>query len=309
MATLLFKPKSVTKKLLGAVKERSRDILSQRFGLDTPDNKRRTLEAIGESYGVTRERIRQIQDYSLDSIRKSDLFSAHRDVFNNLVSEIESRGGLVHENDFLSSFDGNQTVPNHVHFLLVLGDPFYRNKETTAFRHRWYIERKISDAVETALSSIFESLDEDDLISEEDIIGRLKTELSQLENKYQDESILRRWLRISKNIDKNVLNIGIDYGGRDEVVRAIKKLNESKVDVVNLDIDEFSKYLDTSNQLNPFPDIVIRTGKEARLSGFMIWQAAYSEIFFLDKYLPDVTTKDIDIILGEYDKRQRRFGK
>ena len=108
---------------------------------------------------------------------------------------------------------------------------------------------------------------------------------------------------------KYILNIALDYGGRDEVLRAIKKIGNWKLEIGNLTEENFPKFLDTAGQPYPDPDLIIRTSGEMRTSGLMIWQAAYSEYYFLDKHFPDLTEKDIDNALEEFAKRQRRFGK
>ncbi|MEK7559104.1 MAG: polyprenyl diphosphate synthase [Patescibacteria group bacterium] len=109
----------------------------------------------------------------------------------------------------------------------------------------------------------------------------------------------------TKDYKTKHLNIALDYGGRDETIRAIKKIKEqSEVDEVN-----FNDVLDTKGQPYPYPDLIIRTGGDRRTSGFMIWQSAYSEYFFLDKYLPDMTVEDLDNIINDFLKRERRFGK
>lgn len=110
----------------------------------------------------------------------------------------------------------------------------------------------------------------------------------------------------TKNFDKYFLNIALDYGGRDEVERMIKKLQDSKTPITK---EEIEKKLDTGDQPFPEPEIIIRTSGEMRTSGFMIWQSIYSEWFFVDKYFPDLNIEDIEKIVDEYNSRQRRFGK
>ncbi len=101
--------------------------------------------------------------------------------------------------------------------------------------------------------------------------------------------------------------LALDYGGRDEILRAVKKLYISNLDIDKLNEQKFSQFLDTKNF--PDPDLIIRTGGEQRLSGIMLWQSAYSELYFLNKFFPDFNKNDIKIILEEFSKRQRRFGK
>jgi len=106
----------------------------------------------------------------------------------------------------------------------------------------------------------------------------------------------------TKNFTQYYLCIGLDYGGRDEIVRAIKKSS-------NLSEDNFNQFLDTKDLPYPNPDLIIRTGGEKRLSGFLLWQCQYSELVFIDKYLPDFNNDDFEKIINDFSKRQRRFGK
>jgi undecaprenyl diphosphate synthase len=129
---------------------------------------------------------------------------------------------------------------------------------------------------------------------------RIPEKLSTLIVKYEEET---------KHFQDRLLNIALDYGGRDEVLRAVRRIQEKSVHAEDLSEENFNTYLDTADQPYPDPDIIIRTGGEQRMSGFMIWQSAYAEYFFVQKNLPDMTTKDIDDILEEYKERQRRFGK
>lgn len=109
----------------------------------------------------------------------------------------------------------------------------------------------------------------------------------------------------TKNFKERQLNIALDYGGRDEIVRAIRKIK----DFQKVEENNFNDFLDTREQRYPNPDLVIRTGGDKRTSGFMIWQTAYAEYFFLDKYLPDMTVEDLDNVIKEFLNRERRFGK
>jgi undecaprenyl diphosphate synthase len=114
----------------------------------------------------------------------------------------------------------------------------------------------------------------------------------------------------TKDFKNYTLNIAIDYGGHDEIVRAVKKMNH-EAGIMNQEIteEEFEKNLDTGGQLYPNPDIVIRTSGEMRTSGLLPWQTTYSEFFFFDKYFPDLNEKDMDGVIEAYANRQRRFGK
>lgn len=113
----------------------------------------------------------------------------------------------------------------------------------------------------------------------------------------------------TKDFENYVLNIALDYGGRDEVIRAIQRISKQNINLNNLTIEQFNNFLDTVNQPYPNPDLIIRTSGEMRTSGLMIWQAAYAEYIFLNKHFPDLNEKDIEEAVEEYSKRQRRFGK
>ncbi len=102
--------------------------------------------------------------------------------------------------------------------------------------------------------------------------------------------------------------LAVNYGGRDEILRAIKKYSASE-SFSNSTIpteNEFCKYFD--NPEIPFTDLIIRTAGEKRLSNFLLWQSAYSELFFSDKLWPDWTEKDLDKAIEEFSKRKRNFG-
>lgn len=104
----------------------------------------------------------------------------------------------------------------------------------------------------------------------------------------------------------------LNYGGRDEILRAINRItyHESRItdkENRNIDEEEFSTYLYTADL--PDPDMIVRTGGEKRLSGFLPWQAVYSELYFTDVFWPDFDEGEFEKAIEEYDKRERRFGK
>lgn len=112
----------------------------------------------------------------------------------------------------------------------------------------------------------------------------------------------------TSHFDKNTLNIALDYGGRDELIRAFEKLQKSGYGSSEMSEKDIDNALDTAGQKYPNPDMIIRTGGEQRISGFMLWQSAYAEYFFTNTLLPDLSEKEIDAILLEYAQRQRRYG-
>ncbi len=111
---------------------------------------------------------------------------------------------------------------------------------------------------------------------------------------------------MTKNHQGITLNICFDYGSRDEIIRAIKKLNEAGEDIKNLNEETFSKYLDTANLGDV--DLLIRTSGELRLSNFLLWQIAYAEFYFTDILWPDFDELELDKAIISYQNRNRRFG-
>ena len=114
----------------------------------------------------------------------------------------------------------------------------------------------------------------------------------------------------SKNNTGLTLNIAFNYGGRDEIVRAVKNIAEKvKKDELSLEqIDEqlVSDNLYTANE--PEPDLLIRPGGELRISNFLLWQLAYTEFLFIDKYWPDFSEDDLLEAIATFEKRNRKFG-
>ena len=115
---------------------------------------------------------------------------------------------------------------------------------------------------------------------------------------------IKKAMQDTENKQNFVLNIGINYGGRQEIVNAVNKLVKDGKDIT---VESISENLYTA----PFgePDIIVRTGGEYRLSNFMLFQGAYSELYFTDVLWPDFDEKEFDKVLVEYSKRTRRFGK
>ena len=105
-------------------------------------------------------------------------------------------------------------------------------------------------------------------------------------------------------------NIALNYGGRDEIIKAIKQIakdvKDEKINIDDISEEMVSNNLYTKNQ--PDPDLLIRTSGELRLSNFLPWQLVYSEFLFIDKNWPDFTEEDLDNAIIEYQKRTRKFG-
>jgi undecaprenyl diphosphate synthase len=115
--------------------------------------------------------------------------------------------------------------------------------------------------------------------------------------------------KTSENKDL-ILNVALSYGGRSEIVEAVKKvltdIENGKVSVDGLDETIFENYLNTSGL--PDPDLLIRTSGEKRISNFLLWQSAYTEFYFTDTLWPDFRKKDMLLAILDYQQRERRFG-
>lgn len=108
----------------------------------------------------------------------------------------------------------------------------------------------------------------------------------------------------TRNNNQMLLNVALSYGGRAEITEAVKKIIKKKIPAQQITEKMISDNLWASDL-----DLIIRTGKEQRISNFLIWQAAYSELYFSPKYWPDFSEQDLDAALTDYTSRSRRFGR
>lgn len=107
----------------------------------------------------------------------------------------------------------------------------------------------------------------------------------------------------TKHIDDFVVGVAMDYGGHDELIRTIETLQAEKLEPTKENIE---KHLDTKNM--PMPDLIVRTGGELRLSGFLTWQAEYAELYFSKLFFPDFGPEQLQEAIEDFSKRDRRFG-
>lgn len=121
-------------------------------------------------------------------------------------------------------------------------------------------------------------------------------------------SWIKRAEEETKDNTKYVLNIALDYGGRDEIIRAVKKIVDDKIPSLKINEEFFASYLDTAKQPYPYPDLFIRTSGEQRTSGFLPWQMVYTEFYFEQDHLPDMTPEKLKAAILDYSRRRRRFG-
>ncbi|MCR4280906.1 MAG: hypothetical protein NUV88_01070 [Candidatus Kaiserbacteria bacterium] len=201
---LSFSPRTVTKVLLSDLPDRSRHILTDRFGLGTKSEER-TLDAIGKEYGITRERIRQIEKHGLSAVRESSGYKAHAPSFEDLKRALHALGAVLSDETVLSEIAENATDRKHLVFLLTVGHQFTDRREDSNYRARWYVDEQLADQVERALANLHESIDLEKLTPEEEFLQIFAEALKKEGIKNRPNEILTRWLNISKRIGRNPL--------------------------------------------------------------------------------------------------------
>jgi len=127
------------------------------------------------------------------------------------------------------------------------------------------------------------------------------------------KDVLQRLDDATKNYNSHFLNIAIAYGGQNELVDAVKKIGEKikngTLDVDKIDKEEIEANLYTAHLPQSSPDMILRTSGEKRLSGFLMWQSAYSELVFMDIFWPEFRKIDLMRAIRTFQKRKRRLGK
>jgi hypothetical protein len=203
MASTSFKTKQVTKKLLTPLQSRTKDVINNRFGLEEAE--RKTLEAIGQKYGITRERVRQIENFAISTIKKSEAYKETQPVFDEIRDIVQKLGGVIEEEELLQFFSKDEVTQNHIHLYLVIGDHFTKHREDAHFKHRWSVDDKTAEKVHTSIKKLYASLPESELVNEEKIVDDFILHLGELEDEYNKKEILKSWLALSKLIGKNQL--------------------------------------------------------------------------------------------------------
>lgn len=202
--TVTFKPKQVTKRILTNLPTRAHEVIVNRFGL-TDEAERKTLEAIGQKYGITRERVRQIENAAMTLIRKSDAYKNEKVVFEELKKIIHTLGAVVSEEELLTHISKDKLTQNHINLYLTLGDDFTKHKEDDHFKTRWSVDDEVSKKIHEALKNLYLNLNDDELVSESELVIRFLDQVKDLAAQYKNDEIARRWLNISKKINKNPL--------------------------------------------------------------------------------------------------------
>ena len=127
------------------------------------------------------------------------------------------------------------------------------------------------------------------------------------------KEVLNRLDEVTKDYDKHFLNIAIAYGGQNELVDAVKKIGlkikNGELDAKEINKEVIESNLYTSHLPQSSPDMILRTSGEKRMSGFLLWQSAYSELVFLDIFWPEFRKIDLMRAIRTFQKRKRRIGK
>ena len=220
---ITFKPRQHTKELLKPLKDRARYVVVNRFGLDEKGEKR-TLESIGQEYGITRERVRQIENFAIKAIRKSDSFHEARIIFDEMKAIIDGLGGVVSEDHLLELLAPDEATQNHLQFYLVLGDHFEELRENKSFKKRWVTRREVADKVHAIMEDLYSDLSKHDLLTEEEVVNRILEHehlAAEADDMRQPEFALRA-LGLSKKIMPNPLNEWGRHDSPNVATRGIK---------------------------------------------------------------------------------------
>ncbi len=204
MPKLQFKPAQVTKRLVQNLPERSRDVIVSRFGLGAK-SRAETLDAIGKRYGITRERVRQIENHAIKVIQESQALAKESTALRGLESAIRELGGILPEDALLKEFGKDAETRNHLYFLLVVGKPFTNAKETGDFKTRWSVDPELAKAVEDALKQVHTGVRPSDVLSEEKLVEHVMSCLTKVNAKYRSKETIRRWLELSNCLIRNPL--------------------------------------------------------------------------------------------------------
>lgn len=200
-----FQPKKTSKKLLSVLKDREQDVVDGRFGLSNPSH--RTLDSIGKDYGITRERVRQIEGVALRAIREADSFKDAREIFDELKNVIINHGGVMEADYLLDQISNDDITRNHINFYLVLAPDFIRMKEDNKFKSRWAVDKDIAEKVHKALEKLHKDLTEEELLAEEKIVLEFLDRLDGVPDGQIDPETAKSFLRLSKVIGSNAMNL------------------------------------------------------------------------------------------------------
>ena len=222
--------------------------------------------------------------------------------FNHLAIIMDGNGRWANQINKPRVFGhekGAQTAKKIINECVKRGIPYLTLY--TFSKENWSRPEKEIDALMALLSTMLKSEIENMLRNNIrfNIVGKLE-DLPEKTREWVLSTIEK-----TKNNTGLVLTLALSYGGRQEIVDALNMMIKSEVKIINEEILKNHLYCPEM----PDPDIIIRTGGEYRLSNFLLWQSAYSEIYVCDKNWPDFDESELDKALKDYEKRNRTFGK
>jgi len=196
-------PEEATKKLFSTLPKRTKDVLEKRFGLGK-STERMTLDAIGKGYGITRERVRQIEADGLSGVRKSDTLKELEGIFSALENYFAEGGKVFKESQILSSLASEPKYENNVYFLLSLHPPLVRLHENEYLHDRWAHGHASHSLVEKTLSGVVSELKKTGKpVSEENFFNTVGSCAKNVTGSAVSKSCLSNWIGISKLISQN----------------------------------------------------------------------------------------------------------
>ena len=194
----------ITDELLGALPRRAKEVLERRFGIGKA-RERKTLESIGTSYGITRERVRQIEAYGLKKLRSNELIEKHKPSFDELKAELIKRGGISEEDSFLTALARSPEDKNYFRFLLTLAGNFKKIKEDNEFKHRWTADERLAEACHQTLRLMHKDLENKDPLGEKELKTKLALTAKGILGQDVTEEMTSSWISVSKKMGQNKL--------------------------------------------------------------------------------------------------------
>ncbi|MEE9583730.1 MAG: polyprenyl diphosphate synthase [Dehalococcoidales bacterium] len=181
----------------------------------------------------------------------------------------------------------------------------YRIKYVTLYSFSTENWNRPQDEVSGLLKILEESIEQDSLELHQR--GVKIRHLGRLQRLPQQLKLAIEWaVELTKNNTKMTLSLAFDYGGRLEILDAVRGIVDKGIPPQNIDEKLFASYLYTAGL--PDVDLVVRTGGDLRISNFLLWQSAYSEYYFTEVLWPDFSAQEVEKALTSYSQRQRRFG-
>lgn len=197
-----LKPREVSQNLLKTIENRRvREVLEKRFGLKT--GTKQTLESIGKEYGITRERVRQIEADGLRALATPAVYGMAESVFKALEDHLKEHGGIAAEDHFLASISEKKNHP-HLQFLLTVGKQFQKAPEGDHARPTWYTAKEAKQAVEKTLATVHRELNETKApISKQEVLSMIKNTAERVMGTRPRDHQVSNYLGISKQIGEN----------------------------------------------------------------------------------------------------------